>query len=556
MAAPFPSADWPLEQLVAYLLEKGLDALWGAIKTWAQQRETQAQLKKAIGDAEAQTRQRYPHLAELFSLEILAQEVLRVALNPPLLIEPPYQEIMRSACRPTADREQAREALHLFFAAFREEWEQQPAFASLRGQYEDIRIRQSIERMLSEGIPVYPAPVAPPDAELLCAYLQAAAAQKPPALWDETPYIKRTVAAQELFPRTVIPYRQDTPQREAPAEPLEKALERAQKLVLLGAPGMGKTTCLQHLAQKTAQEALTGAQPSYIPIYLELKTYRGQELEASLAQRMDELLRPSGHTLPADGGARLLHDWLRHQDLHFLLLLDGLNEVPAEFHTTVRSQLNALFQYPQRIIVSCRERDYDECLRNCAIAFVLRGLQEEEIESYLQALLGREKGTELFWQEIRWEEKMRSLASNPLMLFLIGMVVRADPQARLPANRGQLFQRFVTWMPRLRQSEGQPIQVPLDVVESALARLGDAEMREMAVRFGPGAPVGFAHRRVSARRGTDAGQGLALSAQRWTTWRGGRVPSPPLPGIFCRPAPGAATGGDTGFCFRAGRASV
>ena len=487
MATPF-TVGWALEKIVEELLKKGLDALTGAIKGWAQKRATQQQLAEAIREAEAKTHQQFPQFEELFSTETLAREVLRVALNPPLLLNPDYGAIMHVACRPAADRVLAQKALQFFFHAFREEWERKPAFASLREQYESICTRQAIEDMLAflqrtlgKGVPVYPAPSPPPDPALLRAYLEEAAKQKPRALWGETPYIERTVSEREesLFLRTVMPYRPAAAEKEAPPEPLEQALQRAQKLVLLGEPGMGKTTCLQHLAWQEAQRALHSDPIACIPIYVELKTYRGGELEALLAQRMDVLLRPSGRALPPHtaGGAGLLRSWLRQPDVHFLLLLDGLNEVPPEFHVEIRQQLEALFHYPQRILLSCRERDYDDSLRDRAAAFLLQGLQEEEIESYLQSVLGEEKGAELFWREIRWEEKMRSLAANPLMLFLIGAVARADPEARLPANRGQLFQRFVARMPSLRAREGQLQRVLPDVVEGALARLG-WEMQE------------------------------------------------------------------------------
>ncbi len=319
-----------------------------------------------------------------------------------------------------------------------------------------------------------------PEPALIRAYLEQVAAQKPYVLWSGQIYIDRTVAkSDDLFARTVARYdprefeRAGTrPTPTEKSEPLDAALAREKRLVLLGEPGMGKTTSLLHLAWQAAQRG-----NGEIPVYVELKYYDGEELETLLARRVNDILRARSMTLAPDltESTRILKEWLAQTDAHFLLLLDGLNEVRPEHHTAARGALDALLNSPHRVVISCRERDYDASLRDRAAAFVLRGLQEDEIQDYLQNTLG-DKGAKLFDEQIHWDEKMRTLAANPLMLWLISVVARQDPKVRLPANRGKLFQRFVRMMPQIRRRE-VPANVPLDVVETALAKLG-LEMQE------------------------------------------------------------------------------
>jgi hypothetical protein len=329
-----------------------------------------------------------------------------------------------------------------------------------------------------------------PEPTLVEAYLEQVAAQKPYVLWSDRTYIDRTVArTEDLFARIVTRYDPHTPERaeKAEPEPLEQALACKAKLVLLGEPGLGKTTSLVHLAWEAANLALAkppaGSDPAggspEIPIYVELKYYNGEaELETLLARRVNEILRARNLMLAPDlaESARILKAWLAQSDAHFLLLLDGLNEVRPEFHTPMRGALQALLNSPHRVVISCRERDYDESLRDCSAAFALQGLQLDEICKYLQCVLGN-KGVKLFDEQIYCDYRMRTLAANPLMLWLIGVIAQGDPKVRLPTNRGKLLQQLIAQMPRLRASEGIRAEVPPDVVITALAKLG-FEMQE------------------------------------------------------------------------------
>lgn len=331
-------------------------------------------------------------------------------------------------------------------------------------------IHQTIHHHQSpQAVPTPPAP------ELIQAYLKQVAAQKPYMLWTNQTYINRNVAkSDDIFSRTVARFDPRTRKEKPKPELLEDALAREWKLVLVGEPGQGKTTSLLHLAWEAANRALASQRNFEVPIYIELKNYNGEpELETLLAHRVNQILLGAESQLLAfdlSESTRILKIWLGQKGARLLLLLDGLNEVRPEFHVQIREAIQTLLKSQNRIVISCREREYDESLQHSANAYVLQGLGGDDIVKYLRRTLN-DKGENLFLSQIRGDEKMETLSANPLMLWLVATVAQSDPQTRLPANRGMLFQRFVAIMPRLRSREGIRAEVSLDVVITTLMNI-------------------------------------------------------------------------------------
>jgi len=117
-----------------------------------------------------------------------------------------------------------------------------------------------------------------PDPLLIQEYLAQVAANKPYVLWDDQTYIDRTVKPQDeeiFYPRLAARYDPRAPERDAKPEPLDAVLAREKKLVLLGEPGIGKTTALLHLAWQAARNQVSPRNlvPGEVPIYIELKYY-------------------------------------------------------------------------------------------------------------------------------------------------------------------------------------------------------------------------------------------------------------------------------------------
>ncbi|WP_250403509.1 helix-turn-helix domain-containing protein [Streptomyces cellostaticus] len=95
--------------------------------------------------------------------------------------------------------------------------------------------------------------------------------------------------------------------------------EDTDDLVVLGRPGMGKTTQLARLAHRLAMEVLEGGDDQglpHVPVFLRLDTYRGEPAEDWLVSAMSREYGVSG---------ALVRTWLSEHRL--LPVLDGLDEV-------------------------------------------------------------------------------------------------------------------------------------------------------------------------------------------------------------------------------------
>ncbi len=280
---------------------------------------------------------------------------------------------------------------------------------------------------------------------------------------------------------------------------LEEAVSQKQNFVLLGAPGAGKTTNLRQLAldvlskiyrevddvkeeDGTIREVTVNA-PDFltIPILVELKRYNGEaELETLMARSINDVLKTQGESLGANDAQSVqkLKTWLLHPGAHFLLLFDGLNEVEGKYRIEARNALRSLLNYPQSVVVSCREHDYDGSLQELTTAYCLESLPDDAIRTFLGWFL-EGKAPNIMWEsgealfrELESDERLLSLARNPLLLRLIGEVAWESPQTDLPANRARLFERFVKVMPQRRRQEGMDLGVPDYKVKVALRQLG------------------------------------------------------------------------------------
>jgi Effector-associated domain 10/NACHT domain len=153
-----------------------------------------------------------------------------------------------------------------------------------------------------------------------------------------------------------------------------------RKLLILGAPGSGKTTALLSLAEQLVEGAIS--QPgTVLPVIFELSTWQNeQEIRGWLIEQLYDL----------HGGNRkskLYDKWLDRQVL--LPLLDGLDELGLERQRTCTEKLNKFAEdYPQ-LVVCCRVTEFEAVdikLRNLRGAVCLQSLSDSQIQHYFDSL--------------------------------------------------------------------------------------------------------------------------------------------------------------------------
>ncbi len=231
---------------------------------------------------------------------------------------------------------------------------------------------------------------------------------------------------------------------EQPQIPGLEAVKAHGKLRVLGRPGVGKTTFLQHLAVSCNQGEFA---PEQVPIFIALREFaeaatRGGDF--SLFHFIHHALLPSGITDPAQLETLLTEG-------RMLVLMDGMDEVVNPNITTVIREIRTFSDkyHRNRFVVSCR---------TAAQKLALRGFTDVEIAPFTQTQIatfaqkwfvalgknvtprGQAQAAE-FVQKLDLPEnwQFRQLAVTPLFLHLACWVFQGEGQ--FPSKRTAFYKQ-------------------------------------------------------------------------------------------------------------------
>jgi energy-coupling factor transporter ATP-binding protein EcfA2 len=194
--------------------------------------------------------------------------------------------------------------------------------------------------------------------------------------------------------------------------------EMGGKLLILGAPGSGKTTVLLDLAVALLSHAM--ATPSYpIPVILNLSSWQGtqrkghhrkEKLQSIPDWLVGELQLKYG-IAPEIG-----EQWLKEKRL--LPMLDGLDEVKPSEQTLCIKQINQWLQSdlrPLHLMVCSRVDEYQEqgAKLNLNGAVCLQSLTDEQIQQYLSQVHSE------LWLSLVQDPALLQLVQTPFMLSIL-----------------------------------------------------------------------------------------------------------------------------------------
>jgi HEAT repeat protein len=239
-----------------------------------------------------------------------------------------------------------------------------------------------------------------------------------------------------------------------PPVPLETVLQTDEHLAILGEPGAGKSTALQFIglcyaraATGQAVEQLTIKRPA-IPILLRLQVSASTIVQATLRTALVAEIQSRLECQEEDA------DWLLdawHQSPGLIILLDGLDEVPAEVRQLVRERIErAARSGIGRVILTSRPAGF----------LTLGGLREYTLKPFADArqealpyLKGWLRALKPEWQA-QVEEKaqslieqmqasaaLRRLLNNPLLLRLSAQHYAAT--GAIARSRADLYRQWV-----------------------------------------------------------------------------------------------------------------
>ena len=215
------------------------------------------------------------------------------------------------------------------------------------------------------------------------------------------------------------------------------------KLLVLGKPGSGKTTFLQHIATQCNQGKFLADQ---IPIFIRLKNFAEDAKETGDFSLLNYISQKLGKLGISDQQIQILLAWGK-----ILFLLDGLDEISPDDSAKIVKKIGDLSQeyYKNRFIITCRVATWQyqfDSFTDIEIA----DFDSVQIETFVQKwFLNVEKNSGLkalalatqFVQKLHKSEnrQIRELAQTPLLLHLACCVFQA--RSDFPARRVELYQQ-------------------------------------------------------------------------------------------------------------------
>jgi HEAT repeat protein len=291
---------------------------------------------------------------------------------------------------------------------------------------------------------------------------------------------------------------------------LREALTTARHLVILGGPGVGKSTLIRFLARQCAagprelQERLGWAE-DLTPVVVPLAAFadaRRTQSDLDLRGFIDQQMMVRGE--------EALRNAVRQEFDNgcVFALLDGVDEIPgsAERSSIVREVESFMAGLgANRCLVSSRPYGYIQIAGNPA-QYELSVFSPEQVESFVRAWQRafdrwRQHGSanveeadaeaEEMLAEIKRNPKVAELATNPLILVIISLI--RSENTRLPEQRVELYYRAVktlldTWnyWRSMSKTNVGGISLPLDRLLRACSGLAEWLRRTK--------PTGVAHR--------------------------------------------------------------
>jgi hypothetical protein len=243
-------------------------------------------------------------------------------------------------------------------------------------------------------------------------------------------------------------------------------------ILILGEPGAGKSTLLRQLAQRAWDRPHeVGLDAPHLPLLIPLRRLAAQEagsLEERLRRAVTGELVPK-RDLPEDFFTR----WPQQTDANWLLLLDGLDEVPAGQRLDLMAWLRRVLPTlgPVRIVVTSRPSGYSpgELDERAFGHYDLLPFTPEQARLFASRWFG--EGAEKFLEEFA-RVRAGALGGTPLLLTIAAKVY--GERGALPGRRSALYDQFVDiW---LEEAKGRGLSAELGERVSRVAKFGLARL--------------------------------------------------------------------------------
>ena len=243
-----------------------------------------------------------------------------------------------------------------------------------------------------------------------------------------------------------------------PDEMLQSLLDLPGNVVILGEPGIGKSTLLRYLAANCAE---SNSDAALLPLLVPLREIAGGEGEDSLFTEVAARSSQNALQIPMPSGffQRALDEG------RCLVCLDALDEVPLSDRRRVTGKVEQLVRlYPgSRFVVTSRRAGYDDGPLDERIfhRYVAEPMEREDINDFVNSWFG--EGTEEAANALSILDNhpdIKALAANSLQLAIFNVVYRelgGQPDA---LNRTGFYKKATEVLFDRQNKDGQSIEPP------------------------------------------------------------------------------------------------
>ncbi len=228
---------------------------------------------------------------------------------------------------------------------------------------------------------------------------------------------------------------------------LEEILNKDDQhhILLFGEPGSGKSSILRQIAKYAWNEpSKIGLKESCLPILLPLRVF--SKLHLSLQERIRQTLE-SMDILEQPLPEGFFTAWAENEQVKWLFLLDGLDEVPVDERTKLLNFINELMQKNNcMVIMTSRPSGYQagELDEKRLSKYVLQPFSPDQVKEFAENWFG-EKDSH-FLQSLE-TLRIKALYESPLLLTIAAKVYlerqKENELGSLPGQRAKLYEEFV-----------------------------------------------------------------------------------------------------------------